>query len=168
VTGQVFVSGGFGPVDERYPDVSASLRARLATADAEYDRQAAREAREHRVRWEASHERAVDAAAWELAQQAGIPLVQARREVGHTPREFIELASARADLEDAQRNARRRQALRQAGIDSDSGDELDVPQPPAIHAEVAARMASPAESAEAVGRGVRRKWLAQLHRGDLR
>jgi hypothetical protein len=80
----------------------------------------------------------------------------------------VALASARADLEDAQRNARRRQALRQAGIDPDSGDKLEVPQPPTIHAEVAARTMGPGEDPESVGRAVRRKWLQQLHARDLR
>jgi Recombinase len=42
------------------------------------------------------------------------------------------------------------------------------PTPPAIQAEVAARAMGPGEDPVDVGRGVRRRWLAQVHRGDLR
>jgi hypothetical protein len=36
-----------------------------------------------RARWSESHERAVDTEACRLAQEQGIPLVQARREANH-------------------------------------------------------------------------------------
>jgi hypothetical protein len=119
----------------------------------------------------AAHERNVRASI-ELAQQRGelVDVRAAYRQcgVGRTHAEVVSYASALMDVEDAQRNARRRAALRRAGIDPDSGDELDVPTPPSIHAEVAARAMGPGEDPVSVGRGVRRRWLHQQHRGDLR
>ena len=163
MTGQLFVSGGFGPVDERYPNMSPSLRAKIAASDAQDAAAAERAERAHRVRWELAHERAGDEAARELAAEAGIPLREALREVGHTKSEFLALVSARQDLEDAQRVARQRQALRHAGIDPDSGEPVEVPQPPEMAIQVAARTMQPDESPEAVGRGVRRRWLSKSY-----
>jgi hypothetical protein len=157
----VRVSGGFGT---DYPEMSPGLRARVAQADAEHDAESARAERAHRARWEAAHERAVDEAAWQLAREQGLPLHEARRSVGHTPAEFVALASARQDLEDAQRAARARQALRHAGIDPDSGEPVEVPQPSELAVQGAARMMRPGESAAAVGRGVRTKWLRRSYR----
>src|SRR2546421_9104 len=67
--------------------------------------------------------------ALQRAAQEVLPLREALREVGHARAEFVALRSAMQDLEDAQRDARRRQALRHAGVDPDSGAELDVPKP---------------------------------------
>ena len=168
MTGRLFVSGGFGPIDERYPNMSPSLRAKIAQSDAADAAAAERAERAHRVRWELAHERAVDEAARELAAEAGIPLREARRSVGHTKSEFVALISARQDLEDAQRVARARQQLRHAGIDPDSGEPVEVPQPSELAVQAAATLASRDESPEAIGRGVRAKWLRRQHRGDLR
>jgi hypothetical protein len=164
----VRVSGGWGSL---YEQMSDSLRARVAAADVDYERQAEREERARQARADAAYEANVRASI-ELAQQRGelVDVRAAYRQggVGRTHAEVISYASALGDLEDAQRNARRRQALRRAGVDPDSGDELDVPQPPGIHAEMAARAMKPGESPEDVGRGVRRRWLHQQHRRDLR
>jgi hypothetical protein len=158
------VSGGFGPVDERHPDMSPSLRARIAQSDAEDAAAAERAERAHRARWEASHERAVDEAARQLAAEQGIPLREALREVGHTVPEFLALASARMDLEDAQRRDRQRQALRRAGVDPDTGGDLEQLHPSDIAIEAAVALAPRSESAEAIGKGVRRRWLAKQYR----
>jgi hypothetical protein len=154
------VSGGFGT---EYPDMSPSLRAKVAQSDAEYDRQAARDERQRRIAAESAHERTVDAAAWALAREAGIPLTQARRECGHQKHEFIALISARQDLEDAQRLARQRQALRHAGIDPFSGEPIEVPAPSDLEVEAAAVLAPRSESPESVGRGVRSRWLRKRY-----
>jgi len=45
---------------------------------------------------------------------------------------------------------------------------LDMPEPPPVLAEIAGRSMGAGESPEDVGRGVRRRWLAQLHARDLR
>jgi hypothetical protein len=157
----VRVSGGFGT---DYPQMSDSLRAKIAAADAQDAAAAERAERAHRARWELAHERAVDQAARELAAEAGIPLREALRSVGHTKSEFVELISAKQDLEDAQRAARARQQLRHAGIDPDSGEPLEVPQPSELSVAGAARMMRPGESPEAVGRGVRARWLRRRYR----
>ena len=164
----VYVDGGFGPTADRYPGMSAALRASIAASDAAYAREDERADREHRARWAKSYERCVDAEMWRIAREEGLPLGEARRRVGHEKHEFVALCSARADLEDAQRNARRRQALRQAGIDPDSGDELDMPAPPAREVETAARLMRDGDDPDRVGRAVRAKWLRREHRGDLR
>jgi hypothetical protein len=164
----VRVSGGWGSL---YEQMSDSLRARVAAADVDYERQAEREERARQARADAAYEANVRASI-ELAQQRGelVDVRAAYRQggVGRTHAEVVSYASALGDLEDAQRAARRRQALRRAGVDPDSGDEFDVPTPPTIHAEIAARAMGPDEDRVSVGRGVRRKWLAQVHRGDLR
>lgn len=157
----VGVSGGFGT---DYPQMSDRLRAKVAAADAEDARATERAERAHRVRWELAHERAVDEAARELAAEAGIPLREALRSVGHTKSEFVAIISAKQDVEDAQRAARARQQLRHAGIDPDSGEPVEVPQPPEREVETAARMMRSGESPEAVGRGVRAKWLRRHYR----
>jgi hypothetical protein len=157
----VRVSGGFGT---EYPDMSPSLRARVAQSDAEFERQAARDERERRVAAELRHERAVDAAVWQLAQEAGIPLTQARREVGHTVPEFLSIASARQDLEDAQRRDRQRQALRRAGIDPDSGEPVELRQPSELAVAGAARTMRDGDDPVSVGKGVRAKWLRRNYR----
>jgi hypothetical protein len=168
VTESVRVTGGWGSV---YEQMSDSLRARVAAADVDYERQAEREERARRARADAAYEANVRASI-ELAQQRGelIDVRAAYRQggVGRTHAEVVSYASALGDLEDAKRNARRRQQLRAAGVDPDSGDDLEVPQPPGIHAEVAARVMGSGEDPVSVGRAVRRRWLHRPHRGDLR
>jgi len=169
VTGPVYVRGGF---NSGYETMSDSLRSQVEGADLAYERQAEREAAARRARAAEAHERAVRASI-ELAQQRGelVDVRAAYRQggVGRTHAEVLSYVSAVQDVEDATRNARRRAALRAAGVDPDSGDALDPgPTPPAIQAEVAARAMGPGEDPVDVGRGVRRRWLAQVHRGDLR
>jgi len=55
--------------------------------------------------------------------------------------------------------------LRHAGIDPDSGDELDVPQPSDREVAVAARMMRDGDDPVSVGRGVRARWLRRNYRG---
>jgi hypothetical protein len=69
------------------------------------------------------------------------------------------------DLEDPQRVARQRQQLRRAGLDLDSGEPIELPQPPEFAVEVAARTMAADESPERVGRGVRARWLRRQYRG---
>ena len=79
--------------------------------------------------------------------------------VGMSHAERLAYTSAVIDLEDAQERSRRRAALRRAGIDPDSGDDLDVPGPPDLHYEIAARTMGDDADPAAVARGVRAKWL---------
>src|SRR5438552_3493403 len=116
--------------------MSPGLAAQVAASDAQDAAAAERAERAHRARWQAQHERAVDEAARTLAREAGLPLREAMRDVGHTHAEFLQLASARMDLEDAQRRARQRQALRHAGIDPDSGEPVEVPGPSELQVKI--------------------------------
>ena len=90
---------------------------------------------------------------------------EALRSVGHTHAEFLQLASARMDLEDAQHRARQRQALRRAGIDPDSGEPVDMPAPSELQVKIGAERAVMAASKDepfdpqAVARGIRGRWL---------
>jgi hypothetical protein len=142
------------------PDLDG-LRARLATADAEYEREGERAARALRAKAEAAHEQAVLRAAQEIAAAEGVPLRDALRNVGHTPGEFVALRSAIADVEDARLGAQRAAAFRR--WERDQG-YLEVPGPSDLAVEVAARTSSPDESAEAVGKGVRARWLRRQYR----
>ena len=145
--------------------MSPGLAAQVAASDAQDAAAVERAERAHRAAWQAAHERAVDAAVWQAAREQGLPLGEARRSVGHTPREFIELASARQDLEDAQRLARQRQALRHAGIDPDSGEPVDVPGPSELQVKIGAEravMTAPKDEPfdpQAAARGIRGRWL---------
>jgi hypothetical protein len=119
-----------------------------------------------------SHEQAVDEAARTLARAAGIPLREALRDIGHTHAEFLQLASARMDLEDAQHRARQRQALRHAGIDPDSGEPIEVPAPSELQVKIGAERAVMTASkdepfdAQAVAKGIRGRWLRR-HYGRM-
>ena len=99
--GTVFVRGGFGSDYEG--EAADSLRARIATADAEYDRQAARERHERDEQAAALREANV-VASIRAAQERGelVDVRAAYRDggVGRTPREAIEYASAMGDVED--------------------------------------------------------------------
>lgn len=165
MTGSVYVQGGF---DTDYEGMSDSLRARIAAADYEHERQAQREEAARRARGEQA-ERDSIALSIRMAQDRGevVSIRGAYRDggVGRTPGEAISYASAVADLEDAKQTARWRQALRKAGIDPDSGADLEVLQPPEMATEVAARtMPADADPAE-VGQGVRARWLRREYRG---
>jgi hypothetical protein len=144
--------------------MSPGLAARVAQADAEDAAAAERAQRAYRAEWLVAQERAEDAAAWQLARERGIPLAEARRQAGHTKAEFLQLASAQMDLEDAQRNARYRQQLRHAGIDPDTCAELELPQPSEVAVQVAARAMPDDADPVAVGRGVRSRWLRRQYR----
>ena len=169
MTGQLFVSGGFGPVDERYPDMSPSLRARIAQSDAEDAAAAERAERAHRAAWQAAHERAEDEATWQLARERGIPLAEARREIGHEPREFIELCSARADLEDARQEAERARLMRRHLVDAGLLD-VSASEPSAravdIGAELAVRTAPKDEpfDPQAAAKGIKGRFLRRNYR----
>src|SRR5215207_6160607 len=102
--GSVHVNGGWG--DEGLAGASESLRARSALADAEYQREGARQAALRQLRAEEWHERAI-AASVDLAEQRG-ELVSARDRVhgiGRTKQEAVSYHSAVADLEDFKRAA---------------------------------------------------------------
>jgi hypothetical protein len=169
VTGQVYVSGGFGPVDDRYPGMSPSLRASIAAADAQDVAAAERADRQRREAWAQSNERCIDQEMFRIAREEGLPLAEACRQVGHEKHEFVALCSARADLQDAQEAARYRAALRRAGFDPNTGAMFDeVPAPSDRETETAARLMRDGEDPAAVGRAVRSRWLRRAHGGDLR
>ena len=146
----IFVGGGFGPIGDRYPGMSPSLRASLAAADAEYVGEAERVERQRREAWAEAHKRCVDQEMFRIAREEGLPLAAARRRVGHEPREFVELCSARCDLEDARRAASEAAQMRRLAVDAGL---LDMPEPPPVLAEIAARTMRSDESPDDVGRG---------------
>ena len=162
----VRMSGGF---NSDHPPMSDSLRARVATADEECRRAGEREERARLARADESYRRALDDWVVRQSSAAGIPMrdvyrsLESGREmppgVGMSHAERLAYVSATMDLEDAQERSRRRAALRRAGIDPDSGDEIDVPGPPDLHYEIAARMMPDDADPAAVARGVRAKWL---------
>jgi hypothetical protein len=169
MTDVIAVRAGWASTGEIRELMSPGLAARVAQADAEDDRAAEWAEIEHRARWQVAHERAVDEAARQKATAEGIPLREAMREVGHTKAEFLQLASARMDLEDAQRVARQRQALRHAGIDPDSGEPVDVPGPSELQVKIGAERAvmnAPADEfdAESAAQGIRGRWLRRNYR----
>jgi hypothetical protein len=75
-----------------------------------------------------------------MARGEAVNVRQAYRDggVGRTHAEVISYAAALADLEDAKRTARWRQQMRRAGLDPDTGGELEQPQPPEIVVEIGA------------------------------
>jgi hypothetical protein len=148
--------------------MSPGLAAQVAASDAEDAAAVERAERAHRAAWQAASERAEDAATWQLARERGIPLAEARREIGHEPREFIELCSARADLEDARQEAEHARLMRRhlvdAGLLDVSGSE---PSERAVEfaAEVAVRTAPADEpfDVQATARGIRSRWLRKRY-----
>jgi hypothetical protein len=143
--------------------MSPGLRARVAAADVEYDRQGEREARQRQVRVELAHERAVLEAAREKASQEGIPLTQAMRTVGHTPAEFVALRSAMADVEDARAEAERTRLMRRLAADAGLLDVSEVePSERAVGwaAEIAVRTwpADQPFDPQAAAKGIRARW----------
>jgi hypothetical protein len=162
----VAMSGGFG---RDHPQMSDSLRAKIAAADAEHARAGEQQERTRLARADAAYQRALDDWVVRQSSAAGVPRRDVYRAlqagspmpegVSMSHAERLAYVSATMDLEDAQENARRRAALRRAGIDPDSGDDLDVPGPPDLHYEIAARTMPDDADPAAVARGVRAKWL---------
>lgn len=148
--------------------MSPGLQARVAASDAQDAAAVERAERAHRARWEAQQERVVDEAAQRLAVEQGIPLREARRNVGRTKAEALSYFSAVQDLEDARRNAAAAQALKRhlvdAGLLDVSGSE---PSERAVEfaAEVAVRTAPVDEpfDVQATARGIRGRWLRKRY-----
>ena len=105
-------SGWRDPDSSLIGTMSDGLVARMATADLEEQRQAERDAVARQAQAELVHERAVLAAAQELAAAEGLPLRDALRQVGHTKAEFLAQRSAMMDVEDAREAARQQAAFR--------------------------------------------------------
>ena len=148
--------------------MSPGLAARCAAADEEFRRAGEREARQRQVRAEQAHERAVLAAAQQKAAAEGIPLNLAMRTVGHTVREFVELRSAVADVEDARVEAEQARLMRRLAADAGLLD-LSEAEPSGVAFEVAAariEMAPAGESfdPDAIAKGVRSRWLRRQYR----
>jgi hypothetical protein len=168
----VRMSGGFG---RDHPQMSDSLRARIATADVEYERAGEQQERTRLARADVAYQRALDDWVVRQSSAAGIPMRDVYRSlasggemppgVGMSHGDRLAYVSAAMDLEDAQERSRRRAALRRAWVDPDSGDDLDVPEPPALHYEIAARMMPDDADPAAVARGVRGRWLRGQYRG---
>lgn len=154
----VVVWAGWSASGEIRELMSPGLLARVTAADAQDAAAVERAERAHRARWQAAQERAEDEAAWQLARERGVPLAEARRSIGHEPREFIELASAMQDVEDARRDAAQAQTMRRLAIDAGLID-VSAAQPSERSVELAAHTMLPGESAEDVGRRLRRRFL---------
>jgi hypothetical protein len=155
--------------------MSPALQARCAAADAMYDRQSAAEHREQAERLAARRE--VDVMlSIRQAQDRG-ELVDIRKAlkdggVGHTPAEFIALASARSDFEDAQERGREQARIRKFLADGD-GSWADTSAPTPAEAEEREVMVARAEKFRAGkrerGRMVRNVLAAaRMDREDLR
>lgn len=153
------IAGGF---NQDRSHMSPSIRAQIAELEARADEDERRRENEEAV-WRA-HNGVLDARERAARFQAnsedfairtaiaeGIPVHEALRGkgVGHTHREFVEIASARQDLEDAQRAARQRQTFNkwQAEQSEQSSGDMTVPDPEppetaAARARVAERKAA--------------------------
>jgi hypothetical protein len=122
--------------------MSPGLQARCAAADFEYERQSAAEARERAARL-AQRQEADVVLSIRMAQERG-ELVDVRKAlrdggVGHTRREFVEMAAARMDLEDAQERGREQARIRKflAGED-DYGDSTAPTAAEVVEGEIIA------------------------------
>jgi hypothetical protein len=123
----------------------------VIAADAQDAAAVARAERAHRVAWEAANERAIDIAAQQLAAAEGIPLREARRNVGRTKSEALAYFSAVQDLEDAQRQAAQEQTMRRLAIGAGLIDVSEA-QPSERSIELAADLMMPGETPEGTGR----------------
>jgi hypothetical protein len=162
--GVVAVTAGWAADGTIRSLMSPGLAAQVAASDAQDAAAAERREREHQAAWAARHEQAVDAATWQVARERGIPLAEARRSLGHTPREFVELCSAQADVEDARQEAERARLMRRHLIDAgllDVSESEPSERAIEIGAERAVMTAPKGEpfDAQAVARGIRGRWL---------
>ena len=128
--------------------MSPALQQRCAMADAQYDREAAVQEREREVLRAQRREDDIVLSIRQAEERGELVNVrQAIRDggVGHTRGEFVALASARMDLEDAQERGREQARIRKFLADGD-GSWADTSAPtPAESAEMdvnAARAAS--------------------------
>lgn len=139
MTGQIYMGGGFGGESLERLGASESLRHRIAVADAEYQRQAARDEREMRqLRENAENDRIQ--LSIRMAQERGevVDVQKAYRQggVGRTHQEIIAHASAVQDYEDVRQRA---EMERQGVATQDVSIDTSAPQP--VSAETAARNA---------------------------
>lgn len=139
MTDTVYMRGGFGT---DYPGMSDSLRARVAAADAEFDRVDAAAEHERAERLARNEETRVRASI-ELAYQRGdhVDVLEAYRAggVGRTPQEAIEYASALADIDDMKMEAIRRKAEREFNERYFAGAAADMSAPTAEDIALKAR-----------------------------
>jgi hypothetical protein len=131
--------GGWGST---YPNMSPGLQMRIAQADAEYERDGARQERaraelaaiDEEARVRASIEQAI-------ARGEAVDVRRAYRDggIGRTPREAIEYASAVADVDDMKMEAIRAKAERDfnAAYYGDAAADTSAPIP--VDAETQAR-----------------------------
>jgi hypothetical protein len=131
--------GGFG--DSLRSQMSPATQARIAEAEAVEAYEAAKAERERSVRAQAWQERQEEAArqsaireALEAGEDASPRALRGER-LGHTTSEFIALMSARQDVEDAQLEAAKRQAMRRWEASYDAGMSGDVSAPTALQLE---------------------------------
>jgi hypothetical protein len=143
--------------------MSPGLAARVAQADAEDAAAVERAQRAHRAAWEVANERAIDVAAQQLAAAEGIPLREARRNVGRTKAEALSYYSALQDLEDARREAAAAQVMRRAAIDAGLLD-VSENQPSERSVQLAADLMLPGETPEGTGRWLRSRFLRRNYR----
>jgi hypothetical protein len=123
----VYVRGGFGSGTDH---LSPTLAARVLAADAAHDRQAARDQQAHAERIAARQEADV-VLSIRMAQERGevVDVRKALRDggVGHERREFVELASARMDVEDAQERAREQARYRKFLAEGEDYGDTSAP-----------------------------------------
>jgi hypothetical protein len=140
--GQIlYGGGGFG--DEGLANASDSLRRRAAEADAEYEREGIRQARQRELETERLREGAIGLSL-RMAEERGeaLNLRDRLQGVGRTKSEALSFYSAVADVEDRKREVatlRRFQAFQQHEQDLSSGDttapsEADISELEAMQA----------------------------------
>lgn len=127
MNGQVHMGGGFGSSTD---NLSPTLQARIAAADAEYERQSAVEEYEAQLRREIAAEANVHLSIVQ-AQERG-ELVDVRKAirdggVGHTRQDFLALCAARQDVEDMRAAARQQAAFRKWQAEQDTSADTSAP-----------------------------------------
>jgi hypothetical protein len=126
----VYAGGGFG--DAGLDRASPSLRARIAAADAEYEREALVEERAAQA-LRAIDEEARIRLSIRMAQDRGevVSVRQAYADggVGRTPREVIEYMSAAADVDDQRLEAQRRAAVAKLNLEWYGQHSVDTSAP---------------------------------------
>jgi hypothetical protein len=141
----LYLRGGFGGGTEH---LSPSLQARIAAADAAYDRETARQRREAEELQAMRQAAAVDASIRAAIERGeDVDLRRAFRDggIGHTPAERIAIAAARQDWEDARERARQQAAYRKWLLEQSDNTSADMTAPTAAEKleteQMAARVA---------------------------
>lgn len=170
MSGVVYLGGGFGTGLDR---MSPGLAARVAAADADYDRQSARQERDAQALRAMVEEDRI-ALSIRMAQDRGeaVDVLQAIRAggIGRTRVEAITQASAQADAEDARQVAAERAAFRRWQAQQSASTSADLSAPTATEVAEFGQIKARAETYRAKRREegrllTRGRRLARMDRG---